>query len=267
MTTLAIFGAVELEIGEFPQLLLPQSLLILCKLHLGLRAKICPVCCNTTSSMGNSCSRCHRGGRNLCRLAVWWGWRSRACCSYLARSAGSGFRNTEQGSSLVVVSGLVEERVIIEKGWETHMGMGIIFFHIFSKSLWLFWFTGGGNKTACLKGLWHKHPQARFSPALKAVKVIELNWCHQPGSVPYTGIRVHTQSWRLVTFAICSVCFSLLPRTEAVCHLPHSLVLTFQCSHFTNTPRKLVTAHLPIPCLDLLAEQFCPLLSMAALRL
>lgn len=128
MTTLAIFGAVELEIGEFPQLLLPQSLLILCKLHLGLRAKICPVCCNTTSSMGNSCSRCHRGGRNLCRLAVWWGWRSRACCSYLARSAGSGFRNTEQGSSLVVVSGLVEERVIIEKGWETHMGMGIIFF-------------------------------------------------------------------------------------------------------------------------------------------
>lgn len=76
---------------------------------------------------------------------------------------------------------------------DTH-GNGDYFFHTFSKSLWLFWFTGGGNKTACLKGLWHKHPQARFSPALKAVKVIELNWCHQQGSVPYTGIRVHTQS-------------------------------------------------------------------------
>lgn len=50
------------------------------------------------------------------------------------------------------------------------------FFHLSPKSLWLFWFTGGGNKTACLKGLWNKHTQARFSPALKAVKVIELNW-------------------------------------------------------------------------------------------
>lgn len=43
------------------------------------------------------------------------------------------------------------------------------------------------------------------------------------------------------------MCFSLLPRTEAVHPLPHSHVLTFQCSHFTNTLRKLVRAHLPIP--------------------
>lgn len=46
MITLAIFRAVELEIGEFPKLLLPWSLLILCKLGSELRAKICPVCCN-----------------------------------------------------------------------------------------------------------------------------------------------------------------------------------------------------------------------------
>lgn len=75
--------------------------------------------------------------------------------------------------------------------------MGIIFVHLFPKSLWLFWFTRGGNKTACLKGLWNKHTQARFSPALKAVKVTELNWCLQQGSVAYTGIRVHVQSWHL----------------------------------------------------------------------
>lgn len=98
---------------------------------------------------------------------------------------------------LFSVSGLEEERVIIREGWETHMGMGIFFFHLSPKSSWLFWFTGGGNKTACLKGLWNKHTQARFSPALKAVKVIELNWWHQQGSVPYSDIRVHIQSWHL----------------------------------------------------------------------
>lgn len=43
------------------------------------------------------------------------------------------------------------------------------------------------------------------------------------------------------------MCFSLLPRTEAVHSLPHSHVLTLQCSQFTNTLRKLVRAHLPIP--------------------
>lgn len=43
------------------------------------------------------------------------------------------------------------------------------------------------------------------------------------------------------------MCFSLLPRTEAVHPLPHSHVLTFQCSQFTNTLRKLVRAHFPIP--------------------
>lgn len=31
----------------------------------------------------------------------------------------------------------------------------------------------------------------------KAVKVIELNGCHQQESVPYTGVRVHPQSWHL----------------------------------------------------------------------
>lgn len=165
MITLAIFRAIELEIGEFPQLLLLRSLLILCKLGSGLRAKICPVYCNTTSCMGNSCWSCHRRGRNLCGLAVWRGWRSRACCSCIARSAGNGLGSGEQGSSLV--SGLEEERVITGEGWETRMGMGIVFFHPFPKSLWLFWFTGGGNKTACLKGLWNKHTQARFSPALR----------------------------------------------------------------------------------------------------
>lgn len=30
-------------------------------------------------------------------------------------------------------------------------------------------------------------------------------------------------------------------------HVPYSHVLTFQCSHFANTLRKLVLAHLPIP--------------------
>lgn len=55
MITLAIFRALELEIGEFPQLLLPWSLLILYKLGSVLRAKICPVCYNATSCMGSSC--------------------------------------------------------------------------------------------------------------------------------------------------------------------------------------------------------------------
>lgn len=127
MITLAIFRAVELEIEEFPQLLLPWSLLILWKLGSGLRATICPVCCNTTSCTDNSCWGCHRGGRNLCDLLVWWGWRSRACCSCLARSPGNGLGSGEQGSSSVV-SGLEEERVITGEGWETHMGMGIFFF-------------------------------------------------------------------------------------------------------------------------------------------
>lgn len=124
------------------------------------------------------------------------------CCSCLARSAGNGLRSGEQDSSLVV-SDLEEERVIIGKGWETHMEMGIIFFHVFPRSFWLFWFTRGGNKTACLKGLWNKHTQDRFLPALKAVKVLELNWCHQQGSVPYTGIRVHIQSWPLGIYYLC----------------------------------------------------------------
>lgn len=196
MITLAIFRAVELKMEEFPQLLLPWSLLILWKLGSGLRAKICPVCCNTTSCTDNSCWGCHRGGRSLCGLVVWWGWRSRACCSCLARSAGNGLGSGEQGSSSVV-SGLEEERMIIREGWETHGNGDFIFFPLSPKSLWLFWFTGGGNKTACLKGLWSKHTQARFSPALKAVKVIELNWWHQQGSVPYSGIRVHIESWHL----------------------------------------------------------------------
>lgn len=42
----------------------------------------------------------------------------------------------------------------------------VFFFHLFPKRLWLFWFTGGGNKAACLKGLWSKHTQGRLSPAL-----------------------------------------------------------------------------------------------------
>lgn len=45
----------------------------------------------------------------------------------------------------------------MEEGWQTLMGTGIIFFHLFLKSLWLFWFIGGGSKTACLKGLCNKH--------------------------------------------------------------------------------------------------------------
>lgn len=48
--------------------------------------------------------------------------------------------------------------------------------------------------------------------------------------------------------ALC-VCFSPLPshlKTEAVHSLPHSHALTFQCSQFTITLRKLVRAHLPI---------------------
>lgn len=52
--------------------------------------------------------------------------------------------------------------------------------------------------------------------------------------------------YEYISFAICSVCFSLLPRTEAVHPLPHSHVLTLQCSQFTNTLNKLVGAHLPI---------------------
>lgn len=52
--------------------------------------------------------------------------------------------------------------------------------------------------------------------------------------------------YEYISFAICSVCFSLLPRTEAVHSLPHSHVLTLQCSQFTNTLNKLVGAHLPI---------------------
>lgn len=87
--------------------------------------------------------------------------------------------------------------MIIGERWETHGNGDFFFFNLFLKSLWLFWFTRGGNKTACLKGLWNKHTHATFSPALKAVKVTELNWCHQQGSVPYTGIRVHLQSWHL----------------------------------------------------------------------
>lgn len=46
-----------------------------------------------------------------------------------------------------------------------------------------------------------------------------------------------------------SVCFSPLPshlRTEAVHSLPHSHALTFQCSQFTITLRKLVRAHFPV---------------------
>lgn len=42
------------------------------------------------------------------------------------------------------------------------------------------------------------------------------------------------------------MCFSF-PGTEAVHPLPHSHELTFQCSQFKNTLRKLVRAHLPIP--------------------
>lgn len=52
--------------------------------------------------------------------------------------------------------------------------------------------------------------------------------------------------YEYISFAICSVCFSLLPRTEAVHPLPHSHVLTLQCSQFTNTLNKLMGAHLPI---------------------
>lgn len=166
MITLAVFRAVKLEIGEFPQLLLLRSLLILCKLSLGLRAKICPVCCNTTSCMGNSCWSCHRGARNLCGLAVWWGWRSRACWSCIARSAGIGLRSGEQGSSLVV-SGLEEERVIIGEGWKTHVGMGIFFFFIFFPRTYGCSGVLEVETRLHASGLWNKHTQARFSPALR----------------------------------------------------------------------------------------------------
>lgn len=175
MITLAIFRAVEHEIGEFPKLLLPWSLLILCKLGSELRAKICPVCCNHNVLYRQFLLKLSQGRKeplwSVCVMRLreqsllflpsqicweWpWEWRTRQLFSCLwPRGREDDYRG---------------------RVGDTHGNGGIFFFHLSPKSLW-FWFIRGGNKTACLKGLWNKHTQARFSPALKAVKVVELNW-------------------------------------------------------------------------------------------
>lgn len=74
--------------------------------------------------------------------------------------------------------------------------------HLFPGSL--FWFIGGGSRTACLTRFCNEHVFC------KSVK-IGVKWCHQKGSVPCAGMSIRVQSWHLERSwlgNLLSLCFS-----------------------------------------------------------
>lgn len=163
---------------------------------------------------------------------MWWGQRSRACCSGLARFAACYWWEWPWGLGgrqlLRCLPGLEEERLIMEDGWEVHMGTEIIFSSFLS--FLLFWFieaglyASNGFVVSTCKPDFHQLYVGKGDRAklMSSERVCSICWCY------YSYAELAFRKELSLPFAL-TVCFSSLPwhlRAETVS------LSSFPCADF-----------------------------------